>query len=163
LKKPKYTKYFRGIDISDDSFDNSTYDTVEQFYKEEVKGEVDGLCRGSVVIFDDAVDTPIRKQILAKINKMLRTCRHKAVGLAYVLHRIKSGTWSQQASSSCKYYVTFPKSGKGKIAEYLKDQGLTAKEARETVSDFGDCDCRAMLIRLHAPNAFINKKMMRLF
>ena len=163
LKKPKYNAYFRGIDISDSTYDHSEHQGADDFYEKEVGCEVDSLCRGSVVIFDDPMDTPIRKRVLAKINKMLRTCRHKSVGLAYVLHRIKSGNWSQQASSSCKFYTVFPKSSKGKIAEFLKDQGLTAREARETVNDYADTDCRAMMIRLHAPNAFINKKLLRLY
>ena len=68
LKKPKYQAYFRGIDISDDSFDNSQYDSLDDFYDKEVKGEVDCLCRGSVVIFDDPMDTPIKKRVLGKIN-----------------------------------------------------------------------------------------------
>lgn len=163
LKKPKYSENFRGIDISDDTYDNSQYDTTDDFYKTEVSNEIDCLCRGSCVIIDDGLDSPIRSQLLFKINKMLRTCRHRGIGLAYVLHRIRSGTWSQQASSSCKYYSVFPKSGKGKIAEFLKDQGLTAKEARDTVNDYGECDARCMMVRLHSPQAFINKKLLRLF
>ena len=163
LKKPRYNQNFRGIDISDSSFDNSEYQTTDDFYENEVRGEVDSLPRGSVVVFDDARSTPIHKPLLRKINKMLRTTRHRAVGLSYILHRIKSGLWSQQASSSCKYYVVFPKSGRGKIAEFLKDQGLTAREARETVNDFSEVDTRAMTVRLHAPQAFINEKLLRLF
>ena len=163
LKKPKYNAHFRGIDVSDSSFDNSTYQNLDEFYDKEVGCEVDSLCRGSVVVFDDPMDSVVKTRILAKINKMLRTCRHKSVGLAYILHRIRSGTWSQQASSSCKYYTVFPKSSKGKIAEFLKDQGLTAREARSTVNDYAECDCRAMLIRLHSPSAFINKKLLRLY
>ena len=128
-----------------------------------MQNEIETLSKGSVVVIDDGLDSPIRTQLLRKINKMLRTCRHKSVGLAYVLHRIKSGTWSQQASSSCKYYTVFPKSGKGKLVEFLKDQGLTRREAREVVNDYSDCDCRAMIVRLHAPQAFINKKLLRLF
>ena len=121
------------------------------------------LEKGNVLIVDDAKDSPIRHLLLRKINKMLRTCRHKGVGLAFMLHRIKSGLWSQQASSSCKYYTVFPKSGKGKIVEFLKDQGLTSSEARNIVNEYSDVDTRAMMVRLHAPQCFINKKLLRLF
>lgn len=163
LKKPRYQNYFRGIDISDDSYENSMYESEQDFYESVVKNEVDSLGRGSVVIFDDPMDTPVRNQVLGKINKMLRTCRHKSIGLAYVLHRIKSGSWSTQASSSCKYYTLFPKSGKAKICEFLKDLGIKSREAREIVADYSDAEARAMLVRLHAPNAFINRKLLRLF
>ena len=149
--------------MSDLTFDNGDWETPEQFYREIVLPRIEQLEKGNVLIVDDAEDTPIKTQLRHKINKMLRTCRHASIGVAYILHRIKSGLWTQQSSSSCKYYTLFPKSGKGKIIEFLKDQGLTSSEARTIVNDYGDVDTRAMMVRLHAPQAFINKKLLRLF
>ena len=163
LKHEKYAKYVQGIDVSEETFEASEHTDPQSFYDQEVKPAIHNLQKGSVCVIDDSMDTPIRKQLLFKINKMLRCVRHKSIGLAYILHRIRSGLWSQQASSSCKYFTIFPKSGKGKCVEFLKDQGFTSREARDTILDFSDSDCRAMICRLHAPQCLINEKLIRLF
>ena len=163
LKKPKYSQWFRGLDVSDESYEASPHESPHDFFENEVKPVIGTLERGDLAIFDDAADTPIRKQLLFLISKMLRTCRHRGVGCAYILHRIKAGLWSQQASSSCKYYTVFPKSMKGKIVDYIQDQGLTRKDARQVVADYSDCESRHMTVRLHAPTCFINNELLRLF
>ena len=161
--KQKYLKWFNGIDVSDTTFEGSEHDTPEAFFKSEVKPAIQNLPRGSIIVYDDPCDSPIQKQLLYTINKQLRTARHKGIGIAYIVHRIRSGLWSQQAASTVKYYVLFPKSGKGKVVEFLLDHGFTRREAREIVNDYGDCDCRAMYVRLHAPQALINEELIRLF
>ena len=163
LKTPKYSQWFRGLDVSQESFEASPHDTPQDFFDTEVKPIIEMLEEGDLAIFDDSEDTPIRKQLRFLITKMLRTCRHRGVGVAYILHRIKSGLWSQQASSSCKYYTVFPKSMKGKITEFIKEQGLPNKDARRVVADYGDCESRHMIVRLHAPTCFINNELLRLF
>ena len=163
LKHMKYQKHFRGIDISDGALENSDSQTPAEFFKKEVEPAIDGLPEKGVVIVDDSMDSPISKQMRKKINKLLRTGRHVNRGLCYILHAIKAGLDSTQASSSCRYYVVFPKSAKGKIVEFLREQGLTMSEARQQVSDFSDCKSRAMIVRLHAPNALINEQLLRLY
>jgi hypothetical protein len=163
LKKPRFQKHFRGIDISDGAFENSEAQTPEEFYKKEVAPAIDNVPESGVIIVDDAADSVIHRQMRKKINKLLRTGRHTNRGLCYILHAIKAGLDSTQASSSCRYYVLFPKSAKGKIVDYLRDQGLTMSEARQQVSDFSDCKSRAMIVRLHAPTALINEELLRLF
>ena len=163
LKHMKYHKYFRGVDISDGAFENSDSHTPTDFFKKEVEPAIDNLPERGVVIVDDSMDSVISKQMRKKINKLLRTGRHHNRGLCYILHAIKAGLDSTQASSSCRYYVVFPKSAKGKIVEFLREQGLTMSEARQQVSDFSECESRAMIVRLHAPNALINEQLLRLY
>ena len=163
LKHMKYQKHFRGIDISDGAFESSDSHTPDEFFKKEVEPAIDGLPERGVVIVDDSMDSVISRQMRKKINKLLRTGRHVNRGLCYILHAIKAGLDSTQASSSCRYYVVFPKSSKGKIVEFLREQGLTMSEARQQVADFGDCKSRAMIVRLHAPNALINEQLLRLY
>jgi len=163
LKCMKFQKHFRGIDISDGAFENSDSHTPDEFFHKEVEPAIDNLPERGVVIVDDSMDSVICKQMRKKINKLLRTGRHHNRGLCYILHAIKAGLDSTQASSSCRYYVVFPKSSKGKITQFLHEQGLSMREARQQVSDFGDCESRAMIVRLHAPNALINEQLLRLY
>ena len=115
-------------------------------------------------IFDDPVDaaeglqTPIRNLI----NRSLRVSRHKQMGLMFILHRIRSGTWSVQGSNSCKYFVLFPRSQKGKCVQFLnQDMGLTLRESRRMVADFAATG-RAMTVQLFAPNCLIGDTLIRL-
>jgi hypothetical protein len=164
LKKPKYIDNFQGIDISDSAINQSTETQGPQEYFDKiVKPAIDQMPPRSVIIVDDSMDSPIRKQMLFMINRLLRTGRHTKRGLAYILHRIKSGLASQQASSSCRYYVLFPRSQKGKIIDFLSDLGFTRKEARQQVADFADSRSRHLIVRLHSPTALINEELLRLF
>ncbi len=163
LKKVKYINNFEGVDISDNAFDRSDLGSPEAFFEAEVAPKIDNLPEGSVVIIDDGMDSPLFRQLRHKINKLLRIGRHANVALCYILHSIKAGLDSQQASSSCRYYCLFPRSAKGKITEYLKDQGLTMKEARQQVADFSETKSRHMIVRLHAPTCLINEQLLRLY
>ena len=164
LKKPKFQKYFTGIDISDSSIEN-TLEThsVDDFFQKNVKNAVLNLEAGSVVIVDDAQDSPIYKQMFKLINKMLRTGRHNNIGLCYILHKIKSGLYSTQASSSCRYYTIYPKLAKGKVLEFLIEQGVAKREAVRHLDDFSHARSRHMTVRLHSPTCLISEEFIRLF
>ena len=80
----------------------------------------------------------------------------------FILHRIKSGTWSTQGSNSCKYFTLFPRSQKGKVVQFLNfDMGLTLGESRRMVRDFAATG-RDMTVQLFAPNCLIGPKLIRL-
>ena len=163
LKKVKYINNFEGVDISDEAYDRSQLGSPQAFFDIEVAPKIDNLPEGAVCVIDDGMDSPLFRQLRYKINKLLRVGRHKNVALCYILHSIKAGLDSQQASSSCRYYCLFPRSAKGKITEYLREQGLTMKEARQQVSDFSETKSRHMIVRLHAPTCLINEQLLRLF
>jgi hypothetical protein len=163
LKTSKFQKLFRGIDISDDAYKDSEAATPDEFYNKHVLPEINNVPSAGVIIIDDAADSIIHRQMRKKINKLLRTGRHSNRGLCYILHAIKAGLDSTQASSSCRYYVVFPKSSKGKIVDYLRDQGLTMKEARMHVQDYSETKSRHMIVRLHAPTCLINEELLRLY
>jgi len=77
LKKPKFQTYFEGIDISDSSIEQAMVSqTPEEFYKTNVKSAVLQMPPGSVIVVDDAQDSPIYKYMFKLINKLLRTGRH---------------------------------------------------------------------------------------
>ena len=162
LRAEKYRNHIHGIDVSEGSLENSEHDTGEQFYNKEVKPYLEDARPGQILIFDDPMDANCAVQLRHAINRLQRCARHDAVGLAFILHCIRSGIWSSQASSSCKYFVLFPRSQRGKCRDFLnKDMGCTLGEAREHIYDFSQSG-RAMAVRLFSPQCLIGEKMIRL-
>ena len=163
LKDDKYRDWFRGIDISEQSV-NDTELTEQQYYDQEVKMRIDNAPPGTVVVLDDAPDSPpiIAENIRRMLIKLLRVGRHRKVGVMFLLHKLNSGMWSSQGYSSCKYIVTFPRSGKNRIRKMMEDElGLTKRDSERHLLDFAQTS-RAMIIRLHAPNCILNEKLIRL-
>lgn len=162
LKKEKYRRRVHGIDISEASLINSEHESAQAFFNKEVKPHIDHASRGSVLVIDDAMDSCCAPMLRKTINKLLRTARHDDVGLMFILHSIRSGLWSTQASSSCKYFVLFPRSQRGKCRDFLnKEIGCTLPEARDHVHDFAQAG-RAMTVRLFSPQCLIGNKKIRL-
>ena len=162
LKKDKYRFFFTGVDIGEQAFAMSQYTTRKEFFENEVKALVDSASPGTVVICDDPMDSAIADYLRPYISGLLRTARHDGIGLMYIVHSIRSGSWSSQAHNSVKMFIVFPRSQRGKIRAYLNTEiGLTLREARENVQDFGDAS-RVMIVRIHSPQALISDKLIRL-
>ena len=164
LKKDKYREYLRGTDISDSALNDSDHANAKEFFAYEVELACENAIPGTVFIFDDPVDSAegLQAPIRHLINKSLRVSRHKQNGLIFILHRIRSGAWSVQGHNSCKFFTLFPRSQKGKCIQFLnQDMGLTLREARRMVADFG-ASGRAMTVQLFAPNLLIGDKLIRL-
>jgi RecA-family ATPase len=164
LKKPKFQKYFTGIDISDSSIANTLdTQTADEFFQKNVKNVILNMPPQSVICIDDALDSLIYKQMFKMINKLLRTGRHSSTGLVYILHRIRSGNYSSQANSSCRYFTIFPRLAKGKVLEFLIDQGVAKREAVRHLEDYSHARSRHMTVRLHSPTCLISEDFLRLF
>ena len=160
----KYRDWFTGVDISDKTVTDSQYSTAEEFFNAEVKMRIETAEPGTCVVADDAQDgalglqEPMRKMII----RLQRVGRHSRVGLMFLLHKIKSGLWTSQAMSSCRYIVLFPRSQKCKIRDFMeKELGMLRRDAKRAVKDFGQRS-RAMIIRMHAPQCLISEKLIRL-
>jgi hypothetical protein len=162
LKDEKYRSYVTGIDISENALEMSQHATPEEYFRNEVQGILDYAERGTVILIDDAMDSCCARILRTKINRMLRTSRHDDVGLMFILHSIRSGLWSSQASSSCKWFVLFPRSQKGKVRDFLnKELGCTLQEARDHVHNFSQSG-RAMSVRLFSPQCLISENRLQL-
>ena len=162
LRGEKYRNWIHGIDVSESSLENSEHDSAQQFYDKEVKPFIEEARPGQILIFDDPMDACCSSQLRHAINKCQRCARHDSVGLAFILHCIRSGIWSSQASSSCKYFVLFPRSQRGKCRDFLnREMGCTLSEARQHIFDFAQSG-RAMAVRLFSPQCLIGEKMVRL-
>jgi hypothetical protein len=163
LRVDKYREHFTGIDISEGAIKDSGL-TAMDYFSDKVKLLIDNAPKGSVVICDDAQDSDpdLAELMRREIIKLQRVGRHSGVGLIFLLHKLSSGLWSSQAYSSCKFIVTFPRSMKNRIRKLLEDElGIPKREAERHLFDFSQTD-RALVMRMHAPCCFLNKKLLRL-
>ena len=159
LMGERYIHYVTGEDLSDEAFEESEHNTVEEWFKNEILPKLKSVREGGHVVLDDPKDSPAAKWLLRWQNTAYRTLRHKGVGMTSIQHSMRGGRWSSQAYSSVKFVHTFPRgSGKGKLVDYLsKDIGVTLRKAREYVERFAD-NGRVMTIRMHSPSALIGPK-----
>jgi len=159
----KYKEWFHGVDISEEAIKDSEL-TPEEYYEQNIQMKVDTAPDGTILCCDDYRDSvpEVAERMRRLIDRVQRVGRHRKLGLIFILHKLKSGLWSSQAYSSCKYVVVFPRSQKNKIRDLLEhDYGFTKKEARRTVSEFAQTG-RACWIHCHAPNYIANDNLLRL-
>ena len=164
LKADKYKDHIYGKEISDQAFKDSDYDNVDDFFKYEILSRWQNAEKGTVACFDDARDSAegLGPSIRNLINRALRVSRHRSTGICFILHRIKSGSWSQQSANSAEWFVLFPRSQKGKVTAFLnQDMGQQMREARKNVSDFS-ASGRAMYVHMYAPNFLLTDTLVRL-
>ena len=154
----RWSKYFTGIDISDESVKQSEL-SAEEFWRTLVEAKLLDASPGTTIILDDAPDSPIHRYLQAFLIKYLRTGRHRKVGIISIQHKIKAGRWTSQSFSSVKFIQLFPRGGgRGKLVEFLNDVvGLTRKQARQTIETFGDAG-RSMTLHAWAPNVLFGPK-----
>ena len=162
LLAEKYSDNFIGVDISEESIEESEMDPTEYFLK-KVKAVVEAAAPCTVVA-DDAQDShpELAEHMRRYITKLQRCGRHKKISVIFMLHKLTSGLWSSTAMSSCKYIILFPRSMKNRCRKFLEDElGIPKREAEKHVLDFAQTS-RAMICRMHAPCCFLNEKLLRL-
>ena len=159
LLEDRYADYVTGIDLSDEGFEESSANTVDEWFKNDILPKFKRVPEGGHIVLDDPKDSMAAKQLLQFQNTAFRTLRHKGIGMTSIQHSMRGGRWSSQAYSSVKFVHTFPRgSGKGKLVDYLsKDIGVRLKKAREYVQRFAD-NGRVMTIRMHSPACLIGPK-----
>ena len=114
------------------------------------------------LVFDDLVDQVASEFTKHLVNKLLRTARHQSLTVIMILHNLRSSTFSTQAHNSIKYLTLFPRSQKGKLIQYLnRDLGIPLAKARDHIFKFSQAG-RTMTVRLHAPEALIGPRLIRL-
>lgn len=159
----KYKDWFHGVDISDDAIKESEL-APEEFFEKNIKMKVDTAPQGTILCCDDFQDSTsiVADKMRRLIDWVQRVGRHRKLGLIFILHRLRSGIFSNQAYSSCKYITVFPRSQKNKIRDLLEHEyGFTKRVARQIVTDFSQTG-RAMIIHAHAPNFIANDNLLRL-
>ena len=164
-EKLQFQKYVTGVDVSEQSFEESQHDSREEFFQHEIKRLVDYAVPGTIVCCDDFQDSCCAPQMRSWINTALRTARHNDISFKIIFHNIRAGTYSSQAHNSVKYFTVFPRSQRGKIVQYLNtDHAIPLKRARELVDDFASQKKgRHMSIHLHSPNFIAGSDLLTLF
>ena len=159
LLEERYAEYVTGVDLSDDGYQESEYNSVEEWFKNDILAKFNKVSEGGHIVLDDPKDSIAAKYLLKYQNTAYRTLRHKGIGMTSIQHSMRGGRWSSQAYSSVKFVHTFPRgSGKGKLVDYLsKDIGVRLKKAREYVTRFAE-NGRVMTIRMHSPACLIGPK-----
>ena len=159
LMGDRYMGFVRGVDLSDDAFEESETGSVDDWFQKEIKPFLTNIPPGSHVVLDDPKDSQAAMPLLSWQNTAYRTLRHKGIGMTSIQHSMRGGRWSSQAYSSVKFVHTFPRgSGKGKLVDYLsKDIGMPLRLAREYVQRFAE-QGRLMTVRMHSPACLIGPK-----
>ena len=164
LKEDRYKEFVTGIDCGDDAVSESMYETPEQFFTNEIKLRVDNAEKGAVIIFDDPQDMAgdIAYLVRTLQNRLMRVGRHRGLGLMFLTHNLRGGSWTAQCSNSCRYFTLFPRSQSAKVRDFLnRDLGLTLKESRRAVKIYKQTG-RVMRVRLHSPNCIIGDQFIML-
>ena len=158
LMSERYSRWVRGIDLSDAALKESELG-VEEWFNRDILPVLQNVESGGHIVLDDPKDSPAAKYLLQWQNTAYRTVRHKNLGMTSIQHSMRGGRWSSQAYSSVKFVHTFPRgSGKGKLVDYIsKDIGVPLRQAREYVQMFSEGG-RIMTIRMHSPAALIGPK-----
>ena len=163
VNNKRYRNFFRGIDIGDEEFKEwqteNMEGTPEMWWEKTIKPILTSLEPGTFVVLDDSPDSVLAKFIRPWLIKMLRTGRHKSIGLSSIQHNIRGGKWTSQSFSSVKWVHLFPRGGgKGLIVEFLNEQqGLQRKKGRDYVELFGE-EGRWMTIHQWSPPVLFGPK-----
>ena len=117
VQSKRFRKHFEGIDIGDDAFDDwkTSHEgagTPEEWWKDEVLPALNQQPVGTFVALDDSPDSVLAPFIRPWLVKMLRTGRHKKIGVGSIQHNVRGGRWTSQSYSSVKWVNLFPRGGR---------------------------------------------------
>ena len=164
VNSKRYEKLFTGIDVSDEAFEDwrvsrDNTGTAEEWWSEVISKQLNDLDPGTFVVLDDAPDAVVHHLLRPWLIKMLRTGRHKGVGVGSIQHSIRGGKWTSQSYSSVKWVVLFPRGGgKGLQTEFLAEQhGVPRRKARGLVELFGETS-RWMCVHQWSPPILFGSK-----
>ena len=138
--RKSWIKWFKGIDVSEDTFKESELGSVDDWWNKEILPQLEKQPPGTVFILDDAPSSVVHRQLQRLLIKMLKTARHRKWGVTSLQHNIRNGKWTSQSFSSVKNVILFPRAGgKGKVVNFLNENfGIRLKKAHELVDIFGE-------------------------
>jgi len=155
----RYEKYFTGLDVSDEAFEDSQYSNADEWWDQGIHPILKALEPGTKIILDDAPDCLVHNYLRLFLIKYLRTGRHKKIGITSIQHNVRGKNWTSQSYSSVKYVDLFPRgAGKGKITDWLYENlGVGRRRGRELVELFGE-NGRYMTIHTFSPSVIFGEK-----
>ena len=163
LKKPRWSSYYHGIDISEKAVKESKLG-AEAYFKEHVSSVIDKYGENALIAFDDFLDAaPGMYPLLERLyNSSLRVARHMNSGVFSLQHTYAGHRATSQSLQSNRYVIFFPRSQQQRCISFLKDHlGLGQPEAKVIVKRFASLD-RAMIVQMHSPVCIFNSKYLLL-
>ena len=162
INNRRYEKYFEGIDVSDEAFEEfqqtSAGATVDMWW-DSIKSKLIHAPAGTCIVLDDAPDSKVHHYLQGFLTKWLRTGRHKRVGVTSIQHRIRGAKWTSQSFSSVKHVFLGVRGGaRGTLVSWIYEQlGIPMRRARELIEIFAETG-RFMCVHQWAPAVLFNEK-----
>ena len=163
LKKPRWSSYYHGIDISEKAVRDSKQG-AEEYFSQHVSSVIDKHGENALIAFDDFLDAaPGMYPLLERLyNSNLRVARHMNSGIFSLQHTYAGHRATSQSLQSNRYVVFFPRSQQQRCIGFLKDHlGLGQPEAKVIVKRFASLD-RSMIVQMHSPVCVFNTKYLLL-
>ena len=148
----KWDLWFHGVDISEQELKKKGMD-APSFFQKEIVEKLDGMGEDAIVVFDDFPDgaRTLYPYLERQYNSMLRTARHRNMGVISLIHTYAHGKASTQALQSCKSVIFWPRSQQSRCIQFLRDYlSVQTHEAKDLVRRFARLD-RWMCIQMHSP------------
>ena len=153
----KWDLWFHGIDISEQNLKKRGMDAAS-FFQKEIVEKLETMGEDSIVVFDDFPDgaRALYPYLERQYNSMLRTARHRNMGVISLIHTYAHGKASTQALQSNKNVIFYPRSQQSRCIQFLRDYlSLQTHEAKALVRRFASLD-RWMCIQMHSPVCIYN-------
>ena len=152
LKEPRWSMWFRGIDISAPALKKAGKDAASYFMT-MIEEPIDAAGDDSIIVLDDFPDgaASLYPMLLAFYNEKIRVARHRNQGIFSLQHTYAGGRNTSQSLQSNKYIIFFPRSQQNRCITFMRDHlMMNVNEAREIVRRFGKLD-RYMVVQMHSP------------
>ncbi len=159
LKEPRWSMWFRGIDISAPALKKAGKDAAS-YFQTMIEEPIDAAGDDSLIVLDDFPDgaASLYPMLLAFYNEKIRVARHRNQGIFSLQHTYAGGRNTSQSLQSNKYIIFFPRSQQSRCITFLRDYlQLQTTEAREMVRRFSKLG-RWMCIQMHSPVCIYNEK-----
>ena len=112
----------------------------------------------AIVVMDDFPDgaRSLYPYLERQYNSMLRTARHRNMGVISLIHTYAHGKASTQALQSNKSVIFYPQSQQTRCIQFLRDYlSVQTHEAKALVRRFAALD-RWMCVQMHSPVCIYN-------
>ena len=153
----RWDLWFHGIDISEQELKKKGMDAAS-YYQKEILDKFESIGEDAIVVFDDFPDgaRSLYPYLERQYNSMLRTARHRNMGVISLIHTYAHGKASTQALQSCKSVIFWPRSQQSRCIQFLRDYlSVQTPEAKALVRRFASLD-RWMCVQMHSPVCIYN-------
>ena len=122
LKEPRWSMWFRGIDISAPALKKAGKDAAS-YFQTMIEEPIDAAGDDSLIVLDDFPDgaASLYPMLLAFYNEKIRVARHRNQGIFSLQHTYAGGRNTSQSLQSNKYIIFFPRSQQNRCITFMRD------------------------------------------